>query len=323
MDGRGIKHPVGGVDYPQTLQEFDDWFASEDACLTYLQRVRWPDGFRCPQCGGPTAWPTARGQFRCVTCQHQTSPTAGTIFQGTRKPLRTWFMAMWYLTSQKHGVSALGLQRVLGLGSYQTAWAWRHKLRRAMVRPGRDQLEGEVEVDETYLGGAETNVTGRQTLDKAIVAIAVEIRGRASGRIRMNRIPDVSGDSLSSFVKASVRPGSVIHSDGWPAYRGLGKCGYVHRPTSISAGVDPAHVVMPRVHRVASLVDRWWLGTHQGAISPKHLDYYLDEYTFRFNRRRSLARGLLFYRLLQQATQVDPAPYRHLVGGKDHPDHNP
>jgi len=323
MDGQGIEHPVGGVDYPQTLQEFDGWFASEDACLAYLQRVRWPDGFRCPQCGRRRAWSTARGQFRCVRCQHQASPTAGTIFQGTRKPLRTWFMAMWYVTSQKYGVSALGLQRVLGLGSYQTAWAWLHKLRRAMVRPGRDQLDGEVEVDETYIGGAEADVIGRQTVGKSIVAIAVEIRGRASGRIRMSRIPDVTGDSLCSFVKASVRPGSVIHTDGWPAYRGLGKCGYVHRPTNISAGVDPAHVVMPRVHRVASLVDRWWLGTHQGAIRPRHLDYYLDEYTFRFNRRRSRARGLLFYRLLQQATQVDPAPYRHLIGGKDRTDHNP
>lgn len=200
MDEEGRRHPVGGGDYPRALQEFDGWFPSEAACLEYLQRIRWPEGFRCPRCGGPSAWRTARGQFRCVTCECQTSPTAGTIFEGTRKPLRTWFLAMWYVTSQKHG----GLQRVLGLGSYQTAWAWLHKLRRAMVRPGRDRLDGEVEGDETYVGGAETNVRGRKTIKKSIVGVAVEIRGRGSGRIRMSRVADVSGDSLSSFVTASV-----------------------------------------------------------------------------------------------------------------------
>ena len=313
---------MGGVDYPRTLQEFDEWFPSEAASVEFLQRVRWADGFRCPQCGGESAWQTARGQLRCARCQRQTSPTAGTIFEGTRKPLRTWFLTMWHVTSQKHGVSALGLQRVLGLGSYQTAWAWLHKLRRAMVRPGRDKLDGEVEVDETYVGGSETNVRGRKTIQKSIVAVAVEIRGRGSGRIRMSRVADVSGDSLSSFVKASVCPGAVIHTDGWSGYNGMGKLGYVHRSTNVSASGDPAHVVMPRVHRVASLLDRWWLGTHQGAISPKHLDYYLDEYSFRYNRRRSRARGMLFYRLLQQATQVDPAPYRRLVGGKMRPGPN-
>jgi len=322
MDQDGRKHPVGGVDYPRTLQEFHGWFPSEAACIKYLQRIRWPDGFRCPRCGGASAWRTVRGQFRCATCQRQTSPTAGTIFEGTRKPLRTWFLAMWYITSQKQGVSALGLQRILGLGSYQTAWAWLHKLRRAMVRPGRDRLDGEVEVDEMYVGGAETHVVGRKTITKSIVAVAVEIRGRASGRIRMRRVDDLSRDSLLPFVKASVCPGAVVHTDGWAGYGGMDKLGYDHRPTNLSASGDPAHVVMPRVHRVASLLDRWWLGTHQGAIRPKHLDYYLDEYTFRYNRRRSRARGMLFYRLLQQGTQVDPAPYRHLVGGNMHADPN-
>lgn len=223
---------------------------------------------------------------------------------------------MWYVTSQKHGVSALGLQRVLGLGSYQTAWAWLHKLRRAMVRPGRDRLNGEVEVDETYVGGVEANVAGRQTMTKSIVAIAVEIRGRGSGRIRMRRVADVSGRSLRAFVAAAVCPGTVVHTDGWTGYHGIAGLGYDHRPKNISASGDPAHIVMPRVHRVAALLERWWLGTHQGAIRPKHLDYYLDEYTFRYNRRRSRARGMLFYRLLQQSTQVDPAPYKSLVGGK-------
>ena len=223
-EGRG--HPVGGVDYPGTLQEFDAWFPSEGACVEYLQRVRWAEGFRCPQCGGQSAWRTARGQFRCAQCQRQTSPTAGTIFEGTRKPLRTWFLAMWYVTSQKHGVSALGLQRVLGLGSYQTAWAWLHKLRRAMVRPGRNRLTGEVEVDETYVGGVEANVVGRKTIKKSIVAIAVEIRGRGSGRERMRRVADVSGKSLVAFVEEAVCPGAMVHTDGWGGYNRLTGLGY-------------------------------------------------------------------------------------------------
>lgn len=321
MVERGQAHPAGGVDYPRTLQEFGDWFPSEEACVAYLERIRWPVGFLCPACQGESAWRTARGQLRCSNCQRQTSATAGTVFEATRKPLRTWFLAMWYVTSQKHGVSALGLQRALGLGSYQTAWAWLHKLRRAMVRPGRDQLGGEVEVDETYLGGVEVGVVGRQTRKKSIVVIAAEIRGRGTGRIRMSRVRDVSGESLVPFVQVAVAPGAVVHTDGWQGYRGIGKAGYDHRPKTISASDDPAHVVMPRVHRVAALLARWWLGTHQGAISPKHLDYYLDEYTFRFNRRRSRARGMLFYRLLQQSVNVDPVPYKHLVGGMDRPLH--
>ena len=309
-------HPVGGVDYPRTLQEFDEWFPSQSACVEYLKRIRWHDGFRCPGCGGTTSWTTSRGELRCSTCQRQTSPTAGTIFEGTRKPLRTWFQAMWYVTSQKYGVSALGLQRVLGLGSYQTAWSWLHKLRRAMVRPGRDRLSDEVEVDETYLGGKEAGVVGRKTTKKSIIAIAAEVRGSAIGRIRMACVQNASGDSLVPFVQNSIGKGALVRTDGWRAYNRLSKLGYKHHPTNISASGDPAHVSMPHVHRVASLLDRWWLGTHQGAIRPQHLDYYLDEFTFRFNRRQSQARGLLFYRLLEQALLVGPVPFKRLVGGK-------
>lgn len=309
-------HPVGGIDYPRTLVEFDEWFSDESACIEYIIKVRWPKGFRCPACRGSNAWRTKRGLFNCSACQHQTSPTAGTVFEGTRKPLRTWFHAIWYVTNQKHGVSALGLQRVLGLGSYQTAWAWLHKLRRAMVRPGRDRLTGEIEVDETYVGGKETGVVGRKALKKSLVAIAAEIRGRAIGRIRMSVINDASGESLLPFIQDSVLEGTVLHTDGWRGYNGIDRIGYVHQPKNIAASGDPAHISMPRVHRVASLLDRWWLGIHQGAISPKHLDYYLDEFTFRFNRRLSRARGLLFYRLVEQALNVDRVPYRQLVGGK-------
>ena len=247
---------------------------------------------------------------------------AGTIFERTQKPLRVWFQAMWYVTSQKSGGSALGLQQVLGLGSYQTAWSWLHKLRRAMVRPHRDRLNGCVEVDETYVGGEEEGVRGRPTEDKAIVAVAAEEHGRGIGRIRLRRVPDASSQSLHPFIEESVRPGAVVHTDGWKGYNDIAKKGYTHEVTILRQSDDPAHKLMPRVHRVASLLKRWLLGTHQGAVSEKHLDYYLDEFTFRFNRRRSRARGLLFYRLLQNAVQVDPVPYRRLVGGSSRSDHN-
>jgi len=228
-----------------------------------------------------------------------------------------WFQAMWYVTSQKFGGSALGLQRVLGLGSYETAWTWLHKLRRAMVRPGRDRLAGRIEVDETYVGGDEEDVRGRQTQKKAIVAIAVEVlEPRGFGRVRLRQIPDVSAESLVPFVCAVVEPGSTVETDGWLSYNPLTKHGYEHVRTIISGSGNPAHVLMPAVHRVASLLKRWLLGTHQGAVSAKHLDYYLDEFTFRFNRRTSRARGLLFYRLVEQAVRADPAPYERIVRGK-------
>ena len=231
------------------------------------------------------------------------------------KPLRTWFQAIWLVTSQKHGTSALGLQRVLGLGSYQTAWTWLHKLRRAMVRPGRQRLHGSVEVDETYVGGATTGgKRGRGTENKKIVVIAVEVlRPKGFGRIRMRRVPDVSGDSLVPFICDTAGPGTEILTDGWGGYNSLSKHSYMHSRTVLSDSGDPAHVAMPGVHRIAALLKRWLLGIHQGAISGKHLDYYLDEYTFRFNRRTSRSRGMLFYRLMQQAVATASVPYRQLV----------
>jgi transposase-like protein len=312
------RHPVSGTDYPGTFQDFDKWFTSENACLEYIAKLRWPEGFTCPSCGEKTDKPSlmGRGLFLCRKCKRQTSISAGTLFHGSHKPLRTWFLAMWFVTSQKHGASALGLKRVLGLGSYNTAWNWLHKLRRAMVRAGRDQLSGEVEVDETYVGGVGTKVRGRGAKRKTIVAIAAEVRGRSPGRIRMAKIPDLSAASLRRFVRDNVQRGSDLRTDGWSGYNGIEVMGYKHTVINISDSGDPAHVVMPRVHRVASLLDRWWLGIHQGAIRPSHLDYYLDEFTFRFNRRTSKARGLLFYRLMEQAVDCHPVPRKMIIGGQ-------
>jgi len=302
-------------DYPRTLAEFERRFAAPEACRAYLVQLRWPEGFRCPKCRGTNAWPVrARPTlFHCASCGRQTSVTAGTIFQDTRTPLPTWFRAMWWVASQKTGASAIGLQQVLGLGSYETAWTWLHKLRRAMVRPGRDRLTGRVEVDEAYIGGLEEGVRGRQTEKKALIAVACEEDGEGIGRIRMRRIPDATADSLQAFIEEAVTPGSLLHTDGFLSYDRLEKHGYRHRITFLKGRKESASELLPRVHRVVSLLKRWLLGTHQGAVSRAHLDYYLDEFTFRFNRRTSRHRGKVFYRLVQQAVAVDPAPYASLV----------
>jgi transposase-like protein len=240
----------------------------------------------------------------------------GTIFEGTRKPLRLWFLAMWLITSEKNGISALGLQRELGFTRYETVWTWLHKLRRAMVRPGRDRLSGRVEVDETYLGGEEEGLHGREVENKFIVAIAVEEDGAGMGRIRLRRVDDVSQRSLLPFVQEAVESGSVIHTDGWKGYVNLRSRGYKHEVTNVSRSEELAHQLLPRVHRVTALLKRWLMGTHQGAVGKKHLDYYLDEFTFRFNRRLSNKRGKLFYRLIQQAVQVDPISWNEVAAGQ-------
>ena len=309
-------YPVGGVDYPRTMQEFDEWFSNEVACVEYLRRLRWPEGFQCPNCGKDKAWLTGRGLLRCANCQRQTSVIAGTLFEGTRKPLRTWFQVMWYITSQKYGGNALGLKRVVGFGSYQTAWTRLHKMRRAMVRPGRDRLSCKVEVDETYVGGVEKGVRGRETEKKAIVVVAVEIHEPFGfGRVRLRQVPDVSGASLVPFVCEMIEPGSEVLTDGWGGYNTLVEHNYIHSKTILSSSGDPAHVLMPGVHRIAALLKRWLLGTYQGSVSSKYLDYYLDEYTFRFNRRSAQARGLLFYRLVEQAVQVEHISRNQIILG--------
>lgn len=303
-------------DYPKNILDLERQFATEEDCRQYLFGLRWPQGFLCPRCGGTEAWTAGRHRSICTACRHQASVTAGTIFQDTRQPLRLWFRAIWQVTSQKYGASALGLQRVLGLGSYETAWTWLHKLRRAMVRPGRDRLKGRVEVDETYVGGLAERRRGRGIPSKALVIIAAQEDGRGIGRIRLARIPDASNTHLRHFIQSAIEPGSCIHTDGWASYQGLEKLGYKHEVSALQGlGKKAATELLPRVHRVASLMKRWLLGTHQGAVNAKHLDYYLDEFTFRFNRRTSASRGKLFYRLVQQAVQMSPAPYKKMVGG--------
>lgn len=304
--------PVGGVDYPRTYQEFRSWFPDEQSCRAYLELLRWPDGFVCPRCDARRGWRTSGGLWMCVECAVKTSVTAGTIFHRSHTPLSTWFAAAWFVTSTKTGVSAAGLQQVLGFGSYETAWAWLHKLRRAMVRPDRDRLSGMVEVDETFLGGRSTGKAGAST-DKVPVRIAVERLGpQKLGRVRFEVADRPGTVGLVEFACATVEPGSLIRTDGAQMLRRLADRGFRHEYVNGYASQDRSQD-LPGAHLVASLLKRWVAGTHQHNVSEKHLPYYLDEYAFRFNRRGAKARGMLFYRLLQQAVATDPHPLKDLV----------
>ena len=283
-------------------------FPTDQACYEYLCLVRWPEGFVCPHCQHNEAWKKKNRLLRCKQCRRNISVTAGTIFQDRRIPLRLIFQAMWYIVCQKQGVSALGLQGILGLGSYRTVWSWLHKLRTAMVRPGRDLLSGTVEVDETLVGGERHGKRGRGAEGKELVLVAVEDNDKnGMGRIRLKHIPDATGATLEKAVDELIAPGSTVRTDGWRGYNGLSKKGF-HHVVINHAEQEPGEDSTPLVHRIASLLKRWLLGTHQGAQHFSHLHYYLDEFTFRFNRRTSHSRGKLFYRLVQQGLQVKPAP---------------
>lgn len=267
----------------------------------------------CPRCDGSDAWQTGRGLWMCQTCGRQTSVTAGTIFHRSRYPLRTWFAAMWFVCSQKNGVSALGLQQAFGFGSYETAWAWLHKLRRAMVRPDRELLGGvgvSVEIDQTFLGGRQ-RASSRRYDNKHEVVIGVERQHpKGFGRVRLAHIESSNRkEELFGFVQHNLAHGSILYTDGDPIYADIAKTLQItHEPIVLVRSPEPAHVVLPGVHLVASLLQRWIAGTLHDGISDRHLAYYLDEFTFRFNRRTSRSRGLLWYRLVQQAIKTDPHP---------------
>jgi transposase-like protein len=297
--------------YPKNFQEFLHQFRKEDDCWNYLFEMRWSNGFICPKCNGGKYWITDKKLIHCVKCEHQASVTAGTIFHGTRKPLLLWFHIIWWVVAQKTGASAYNLKDFMGFGSYETAWAWLHKLRRAMVRPNRERLCGTIEVDETYIGGQEVGrgKQGRGAETKSLVVLATECKGKQIGRVRFRIISKASANELIPFIDENIEYGSTIITDGWKGYESLSQSkNYNHEPRIISGSGQEAHELLPHVHMVDSLVKRWINGTHHGKISPKHLAYYLDEFAFRFNRKLSTYRGKLFFRLIQQAVVTEPKP---------------
>jgi len=305
-----------GLDYPNTYRGFVEMFPDDVTCAAYLVKLRWPEGFVCPACKTKAdPWQASRGRLSCQFCRHQASATAGTIFDKTRTPLTTWFEAAWHVSTAKNGLSAKTLERTLGT-KYRVAWTMLQRFRVAMVDAERKQLSGNIEVDEAFIGGVKQSGKRGRGAIKNIVVIAIEIMEPTGfGRVRMRHIPDASGDSLVPFVCDVTVPGTVVHTDGWNGYNGLAVNGFIRKITVQSSSGDPAHVSMPGVHRVSSLLKRWVLGTHQGSVVPEHLQSYLEEFTFRFNRRTSRSRGLVFRRLLERAVATGPITERDVTKG--------
>lgn len=303
-------------DYPQTYEDFLEWFKTEEDCINYISKIRWQDGFKCPKCFSTKAWRTSKGLMHCYNCGHQTSVIAGTLFQGTRKPLRLWFSVIWWVVSQKNGSSALNLKNAMNFKSYETAWTWLQKLRRIMIKPGRELLCGNVEVDETYLEGEEAGVIGREIGNKILIVVAVEENNGKIGRVRFRCIKNASSKELIPFITDNIDKNSHIITDAWSGYSPLKNKEYVHEVKNISKSDKNADELLPKVHLIISLVKRWLLGTHQGAVSEKHIQYYLDEYSFRFNRRLSKHRGKLFYRIIQQAVTQEAITMDEITGRK-------
>ena len=298
-------------DLPKNEAEFDARFAQPEACYQYLFRIKWPEGFVCCACGHTRYWKSSRNLYICRHCEHQHSLTAGTIVHGSKKPITSWFKAMWWFTTRKSGISAVSLQHLLGL-SYATAWCWLQKLRSCTIRSGRTKLSGTVEVDEFYLGGVASGKRGRGAAHKSIVVAAVEKQGRKLGRIRLQHIADCSQNSLVQFVADAVDPECTVITDGWTGYGSKFSKNYDHITVLQSTAPDKAKT-LPGVHLVAALVKRLFLGTFQGRFDPKNLQRYLDEYVFRFNRRTSTHVGKKFMRIVQQAMVTKPMPYHALV----------
>lgn len=307
--------------FPKSLRQFQQQFASEDACAEYLTACRWPDGFRCPRCGQTSAYGLAgRRRWQCASCRYQVSVTAGTILHNSKTPLMTWFWAAYLMTTDKRGLSALLLQQQLGLSRYETAWMMLHKLRRAMVNAARDPLCGEVEMDETWVGGTQTGLRGSRQLrgrNAALVLVAVERRGRASGRVRMEVIPDFAGTTIKEFAARNIATGTTISTDGLSSFAVLAASGYTHVPRTQPPLLQlrqGAKSVVPLADRMIGNLQSWLVGTHHG-VSRSQLQVYLDEFVFRTNRRREPRAA--FQTLLGLGSNRGPTAYAQIQHARD------
>lgn len=295
--------------------EFENTFSNEESCIQYLIEVKWPNGYTCNKCLHTDYWVLSRKRLKCKSCSSIATLTSKTFFDQSNKPLSLWFRAIWWMIAQKHGVSASGLQSILGIGSYKTAWIWLHKLRGLMVFPNREKLSGKVEVDETFVGGAAEGKRGRGSTNKTLVVIAIEVLPKGTGRVRLGIVPNATGKSLLKFVRANIEPGSTIITDGWKGYAQLKRKCYSHIIQRQIVAVKNKEL-LPNVHRIAALLKRWLLGTHQNYVSQERLQKYLDEFTFRYNRRKSNSRGLLFNRIIEQAMSQEPILSKNVLKNK-------
>jgi len=314
------------LNFPTTLLEMQQMFPSEEAAAAYLRSVRWPEGFTCRFCGWkgePYVFENRPAVLRCRKCQRNTSITADTVMHSTKTPLQVWFWAAYLVTTQTPGQSASQFQRQLGLSRYETAFQILHKLRAAMVRPDRDRIghPWPVEADETYVGG-KTRGEGHGVHHKALVAGSVEVRTTVwknaerttyAGRLRLKVITDRSAESLEAFVAENVDPRSKIITDGWDGYDGLSRFGYDHHPVVLGGDAKKTDEALPMIHLVFSNLKTWILGTHHG-VSHQHLQAYLNEFVFRFNRR--FYPMTAFNSVLGVATQVEALTYEALYREK-------
>lgn len=294
---------------PKSFTEFEKRFGTETDCEEFLFRVRYPDGFVCPRCGSSRGWSLRGGRLTECANGHKVSLTAGTVLHGTRQDLKTWFQAVFFMTTLTPGISAVQLRHQLGMKRYETAFQMMHKIRSVLVAPGREVLHGEVEVDETFIGGKDADRDGRGG-DKTLVVGAVELTSfthvssgkirRRSGRLRLQAVPDASANSLTGFIEHEVESGATVFTDGWDGYRPLTRRGFHHQRIVQGKGRE-AIPILPHIHRVFSNLKAWLQGTHHGRIEPKYLQAYLNEYTFRFNRR--FWRGPAFLRALTLMVQ--------------------
>lgn len=316
----------GRKPYPLNQFELGRWFLEDEPCRVYLESLRWPLGFVCPACSGREHWLLAGRLIKCRACDRKTSVTAATIFADTRTPLPVWFWAAWRMVDSQNGISARTLMRSLGIADYRLAFRILHRLRRVLVNPSRDRLVGPVEVDDTFVGGREKGVVGRETRSKVVVGVAVEARDfekvtrkrtrtmRVAGRVRLQVMPNSSQESFKSFVRWAVESKAIVYTDSHPGIPLLTPLGFEHRRFNVRQWGMPAHHSLPHVHRVASLLKRWLKGTHQGSVKPGQIEFYLDEYTWRFNRRH-WGPGARFRRLLQLAVLTPQVTYQALKAG--------
>ncbi len=300
------------MEYPETQIDFERMFSTKEDCMNFLYKIKFPDGFKCAACGNNENWINSRNVIVCKFCRGETTVTSGTIFHKSKLPLTIIFRAMWWIVAQKNGVSAKGLQRILGIGSYETAWTWLHKFRRIMIISNREKLSGTLEVDETLVGGKKVGKRGRGAEGKSLVLVALEMKKYGTGRVRLAIVPDGSRKSINPFIRENIAKESTLTTDGWSGYVDINKMGYKHEISKDTILAEEEEI-LPNVHRIASLLKRWLLGTHQSYVAKNHLQYYLDEFVFRHNRRKSKSRGLLFYTLIKQAILNEPIEYNKVI----------